>query len=76
MLPTASSDRWPAAQGAIASGGFRVAMRSPTVPRMQDSTNSRIPWRMVIAVWMLPAIADIADTYIARQVTGHPRALW
>ena len=43
---------------------------------MQDSVNSRIPWRMVTAVWMLPAIADVADTYIARRLSGHPTALW
>ena len=43
---------------------------------MQDSVNSRIPWRIVIAVWMLPAIADVADTYIAQRVSGHPGELW
>jgi two-component system, LytTR family, sensor kinase len=43
---------------------------------MQNSDNSRIPWRIVTAVWMLPTIADVADTYIARRVSGHPGELW
>ncbi len=43
---------------------------------MQSSDNPRIPWRMVTAVWMLPAIADVADTYFVSRVSGHPAALW
>ena len=42
---------------------------------MQSSANSRIPWRIVTAVWMLPAIADTADTYIARRLAGQPMEL-
>ena len=43
---------------------------------MQSPANSRIPWRIVIAVWMLPAIADTADTYITRRLAGQPMDLW
>jgi two-component system, LytTR family, sensor kinase len=43
---------------------------------MPDSIRSRIPWRIVIAIWMLPTIADIADTYIARRVSGNIDPLW
>ena len=43
---------------------------------MESSARTRIPWRLVTAVWMLPAIADVADTYIARQVDGEPAPLW
>jgi two-component system, LytTR family, sensor kinase len=43
---------------------------------MESSARTRIPWRLVIAVWMLPAIADVADSYIARRVGGEPAPLW
>jgi two-component system LytT family sensor kinase len=43
---------------------------------MSSSPTTRIPWRFVIAVWMLPAIADIADTYIGSRVGGHVVPLW
>jgi signal transduction histidine kinase len=43
---------------------------------MEESARTRIPWRIVSAIWLLPAIADVADTYIARRVAGHPVPLW
>ena len=43
---------------------------------MQSSDESRIPWRIVTAVWMLPAIADVTDTYIASRLAGHSTPLW
>src|SRR3569623_755796 len=43
---------------------------------MHSSANSRIPWRIVTAVWMLPTIADVADPYIARRLSHRPMELW
>jgi two-component system LytT family sensor kinase len=43
---------------------------------MESPARTRIPWRLVIAVWLLPTIADVADTYIARRVGGQPVSLW
>jgi two-component system LytT family sensor kinase len=57
-----------------------IAMRARTlvaiIRPMADTGRSRIPWRLVVAIWMLPTIADVADTYIARRVEGHPSPLW
>ncbi|HMI57331.1 MAG TPA: histidine kinase [Gemmatimonadaceae bacterium] len=39
---------------------------------MQDTERPRIEWRLIIAVWMLPTIADVADTYIVHRVSGTP----
>ena len=55
---------------------FERAASPPLSSCMQDSINSRIPWRIVTAVWMLPAIADVADTYIARRLSGPAPELW
>jgi two-component system, LytTR family, sensor kinase len=43
---------------------------------MESSTRTRIPWRLVTAAWLLPTIADVADTYIARRVEGQPAPFW
>lgn len=43
---------------------------------MEDSEGPRFQWRIVIAVWLLPTIADVADTYISRKVAGTPVTLW
>jgi two-component system LytT family sensor kinase len=42
---------------------------------MPSSERPRIEWRLIIAVWLLPTIADVADTYIAQRVRGAPRSL-
>lgn len=42
---------------------------------MPDFEQPRFQWRLVVAVWMLPTIADVADTYIARRVAGNPSTL-
>ena len=42
---------------------------------MRDDSPSRFPWRFVIAVWMLPTVADVADTYLSRRVSGPPTSL-
>lgn len=42
---------------------------------MPSSERPRIEWRLIIAVWLLPTMADVADTYIAQRVTGAPRSL-
>ena len=42
---------------------------------MRDDAPSRIPWRFVIAVWMLPTVADVADTYLSRRVSGPVTSL-
>ena len=39
---------------------------------MHDTQHSRIEWRLIIAVWMLPTIADVADTYLVHRVNGTP----
>ncbi|MEO8880160.1 MAG: histidine kinase [Gemmatimonadaceae bacterium] len=43
---------------------------------MSDIERPRFQWRLVIAVWLLPTIADVADTYIAQRVGGTPATLW
>jgi two-component system LytT family sensor kinase len=42
---------------------------------MPSSERPRIEWRLIIAIWLLPTIADVADTYIAQRVKGAPRGL-
>ncbi len=46
------------------------------IPAMANSEGPRFQWRLVVAVWLLPTIADVADTYIARKVAGTPATLW
>lgn len=43
-----------------------------TDSRMPDSKHDRIPWRLVVAVWLLPTVADVMDAYLTRRVNGPP----
>ena len=54
---------------------LRTAPRVAILTRMPSSKRPRIEWRLIIAVWLLPTIADVADTYIAQRVRGAPRSL-
>ncbi|MDQ2765612.1 MAG: histidine kinase [Gemmatimonadota bacterium] len=42
---------------------------------MPNAERPRIEWRLIIAIWMLPTIADVADTYIVQRVGGAPWGL-
>jgi len=37
---------------------------------------SRTPWGFVIGAWMLPTVADVADTYLSRVASGPPTSIW
>ena len=35
-----------------------------------------VPWRALLAVWLLPAVADVADGYFGRRLAGTPTPAW
>jgi signal transduction histidine kinase len=43
--------------------GWAVALRSA-------------PWILILAAWSVPALVDVADTFITDRLTGQPIALW
>jgi two-component system, LytTR family, sensor kinase len=66
---TAPIDRSPRAM-------MHVSPPAAILPLMHQPERPRFQWRLVVAVWLLPTIADVADTYFARKMEGGSPATW
>lgn len=42
----------------------------------EPSAERGLIWRIALLVWLLPALADVADVYLTRRMNGTPSLLW